>query len=256
MKITIIQGSPKKDSGNTALLLNELIKGMNEVNADVESVYSNSLSIEKCKGCFSCMFKTPGHCILNDEMQNIYSRLAESDTWIFASPVYWCGFPSGTRNLIERLSPFLKPEFEVYGDKLGHPWRDNINLKRIALLSTCGTPELFNFDSMISELKGICAKCGKNGVNTVEFSGAMLRPDAQQIGVMKSSCNDADDIFEALRISGKKLAYGEKIPEEILNKISRPLDKLSPGEKCSNKNTILMNLTLKNKSQPTTTINE
>ncbi|MBP7902324.1 MAG: flavodoxin family protein [Spirochaetes bacterium] len=248
MKVLIIQGSPKMDSGNTALLLNELIKGMNEVNADIELIYTNSLSIQNCKGCFSCMLKTPGYCILNDDMQNIYRRIAESDTLIFASPVYWCGFPSNTRNLIERLSPFLKPEFEVYGDKLGHPWRDNIKLSRIALLSTCGTPELFNFDSMISELKGICAKCGKNGVNTVEFSGAMLRPDAQKLRMLKNSGNDVEDILESLRISGRKLASGEKIPDEILNKISRPLDNLSPEEICDNKNIILKNLSLKNKA--------
>ena len=248
MKVLIIQGSPKMDSGNTAVLLDELTKGMLEVKAEIEVLYTKKLSIQKCEGCFACMFKSPGKCMIKDDMQNIYDRLAEADVWIFASPVYWCGFPSGTRNLVERLSPFLKPEFEVYGDKLGHPWRDHIKLKKIALLSSCGTPELFNFDSMISELKGICAKCGKNGINTVEFSGAMIRPDVQKLRMLKSSGNDADDIFEALRISGRKIASDEIIPEEILKTISRPLDNLSPEEICENKNIILKNLSLKNNS--------
>jgi len=52
----------------TELLLTHLIDGMREAGADVDLVHLRKKKIKNCIGCFTCMTKTPGKCVLTDDM--------------------------------------------------------------------------------------------------------------------------------------------------------------------------------------------
>ena len=61
IKVVVINSSPHKDKGNTALVLNPFMDGMREKGAEVEVYYTNELKIKPCKGDISCMRAT-GKC--------------------------------------------------------------------------------------------------------------------------------------------------------------------------------------------------
>jgi len=52
----------------TELMLSHLIDGMREAGADVDAVNLREKNIKNCIGCFTCMTKTPGKCVLKDDM--------------------------------------------------------------------------------------------------------------------------------------------------------------------------------------------
>ena len=69
MKIVVINGSPKKDKGNTAMIINPFLEGMKEAGAEVTLFYIKKLNIKRCRGCNMCLSKTPGKCYQRDDMK-------------------------------------------------------------------------------------------------------------------------------------------------------------------------------------------
>ncbi len=55
--------------------------------------------ISPCLGCDYCV---SGKCIHNDSMQQMYRKIQCSDIIVLAAPVYFCGFPSHVKAMIDR----------------------------------------------------------------------------------------------------------------------------------------------------------
>lgn len=239
MKVVVMHGSPKMDKGNTYSILSPFIDGMKNAGADVELIFTNQLSIEPCRGELHCMLKSPGNCIIKDDMQLIYSKLKSANMWVFSSPVYFGGFASSIRIILERLCPLIQPSFETYESVIGHPWRETVIVDKIALVASCGSLELFNFDALIAELKCICRKCGKYGVLTTKFAGALLFQDARDLTVNA----DINDFHHRLRFAameaGKNLIKEGSITSDFQNINNGNITKLSAEMIVQKKNTFL-----------------
>lgn len=68
-----------------------------------------SLSDKKinfCKGCCSCIKELDTYCIMQDNMQEIYKGIIDSDKIIIASPIYMNHITGILKNVIDRLNPF------------------------------------------------------------------------------------------------------------------------------------------------------
>ena len=102
MKIIGICGSPRK--GNTETLLIEALKGAKGANADVELILLREKNIKLCGGCLTC--EKTGKCHINDDMQEIYKKMLESDAIIFGSPTYYNNVTALFKNLIDRTNVF------------------------------------------------------------------------------------------------------------------------------------------------------
>jgi len=94
-----IAGSPRK-GGNTQLLLQEAIRGLREGGAETLHLILGELRISPCQNCGGC-FKQ-NLCIIQDEMQPIYSYLRELDILIVASPIFFCGLTAQTKGMMDR----------------------------------------------------------------------------------------------------------------------------------------------------------
>ena len=90
MKVIAINSSPRKDKGNTAQILNPFLDGIKEKGAEVEVYYTKELKIDPCRGDMTCM-RTTGKCFLNDDMEWLIPKIANSDILVFASPLYCDG---------------------------------------------------------------------------------------------------------------------------------------------------------------------
>jgi len=99
MKVLALYGSPRKE-GNTALLLQELVKGLHEQGAIVTEVSICDLQILPCVADYSCA--QSGECFLQDDMQDIYSHLTEHDCIVLAAPIFFYSVNAQTKALIDR----------------------------------------------------------------------------------------------------------------------------------------------------------
>ena len=108
MKVLLINGSPNKE-GCTFTALTEAANALNKEGIDTEIFWIGKKAIQGCIACFKC--NELGHCVFNDSVRELASRLDEFDGIIIGSPVYYAG-PNGS------LCAFLDRLFFSAGDKL------------------------------------------------------------------------------------------------------------------------------------------
>jgi multimeric flavodoxin WrbA len=103
MKITVFQGSPRKD-GNTDLLLGEAMKRVAGEDHQVTSFVLNEMSIRPCQNCGGC--EHTGLCVISDDMGEVYSAIREADRIVLASPIFFFGLSAQTKAMIDRCQAF------------------------------------------------------------------------------------------------------------------------------------------------------
>ena len=74
MRVLVLNGSPKAERSNTLNITRAFLKGFPE-GTEVEQVNLYKKDIKPCCGCFSCWSRTPGSCVLKDDMQDIYEKI-------------------------------------------------------------------------------------------------------------------------------------------------------------------------------------
>lgn len=141
MKVLVLNGSPRGERSNTMQLTRAFLKGMQRYEeCEVETVTVCQKKIEDCRGCFCCWTKTPGKCVIRDDMEQILNAYLEADVILWSFPLYYYGVPSRCKALMDRLLPTNLPFMAVSEgmEICGHPSRYDLSKKRFALLSTCG----------------------------------------------------------------------------------------------------------------------
>ena len=99
MKVLGIAGSPRR-SGNTDLLLDEVLRGAVSRGAEVKTVVLNDLKITPCQHCDACL--ETGRCRIEDDMQMIYHELEQADRVVLASPIQFMGPTAQMKAMIDR----------------------------------------------------------------------------------------------------------------------------------------------------------
>jgi len=145
MKITIFNGSPRAEKGNTYIISKEFSEGAKSAGAEVENIFLVAKRINYCKGCFTCWTKTPGKCVINDDMAELLLKFASSDIVVFATPLYVDNVSGIMKCFMDRLIPLLDPHFELDGGgECCHPTNGK-NVPKIAVISNCGFPQQSHF---------------------------------------------------------------------------------------------------------------
>jgi multimeric flavodoxin WrbA len=212
-RVVAINGSAKMENGNTALVLASFLDGVREAGASVELFYVKRLNVKPCTGEFYCWNKKPGECYINDDMQVLYPKLREADMLVLATPVY-IPLPGEMQNLINRLCPLVEPILEFQDGRTRARFHDDVNIRKIVLVSTCGWWEIGNFGTVLR----IAEELAKDV--SVEFAGAVLRPHAY---LMVENKEKAKKVTEALRQAGYELMKKGRMSKSLLEVISQPL---------------------------------
>jgi len=103
MKITAIYGSPR-EGGNTDLLLAEFVRGARESGSAVTEIVLRNYHFAPCIECGGC--NETGVCVLQDDMDMIYTQFQKSDILCLAAPVFFYGPNAQTKALIDRSQCF------------------------------------------------------------------------------------------------------------------------------------------------------
>ncbi len=125
--ILILNGSPR-EKGNSAVLASRASAGASEAGAQVESIYLHGLDIRACDACELC---SDGACVIEDDMQPIYPKLAAADAILLASPIYWFTITAQLKLCIDRWYGFQ-----------GHKWQE-VRHKQYGFILTYGDTDLY-----------------------------------------------------------------------------------------------------------------
>ena len=216
-KAVAINGSPRMERGNTAMVLNSFIEGMTDANCEVELFYASRIKVKPCAcGKMYCWNEMPGECCIKDKMQLLYPKLREADIVILATPVY-IPLPGDMQNIINRLCPLIDPVFEFRERRTRARFRKDVRIQSIVLVSTGGWWEKQNFGTVLRIVKEFAEDA------SVNFAGAVLRPHASVMKQEGELTQDGRAVLDAVRKAGYELVKDGVMREEILKAISHPL---------------------------------
>lgn len=141
MKVLVLNGSPRGERSNTLQLTKSFVSGFPE-DWQIDIIHICKRDIKPCMGCFSCWTKTPGKCVIDDDMQEIYTKIETADIIIESFPLYFFGMPSGFKAATDRCLPFMMPYLGTAaedGKASFHELRNSaMHDKHLVLISTCG----------------------------------------------------------------------------------------------------------------------
>ncbi len=108
MRVLGLEGSPR-ENGNTEKLVKVILEGAAVNGAKTMFYKLINLNISHCLGCFSC--RETGVCVTDDDMKRLLKEIQDSDVIILGSPVYMWQVSGQTKLFMDRLVPFIKPDF-------------------------------------------------------------------------------------------------------------------------------------------------
>jgi len=200
MKVLAINGSPKAKDSCTDKILKPLLKGMEEAGASTETIYLAEQDVHHCMGCFACWFKTPGECVIKDDMAHILAKIIATDLLIYGTPLYVYSSSGLMKNCLDRSIPLASPFMEEKeGGITVHPSRYGTEVKTL-LVSPCGFPEIDHFAPLIDSFKRTFNDA---------YLGEILRPAAELMRV-EAFKDQYDSYCINLTKAGKELITNGK----------------------------------------------
>ena len=110
MKALVILGSPRINM-NTDILLNEIIKGLQSKNVEVEKIMLGRLKFDPCIACDACA--RTGFCYKQDDLTSIYDKFNNSDIIVIGSPMYFNSVTAITKAMIDRCQSFWSSKYKL-----------------------------------------------------------------------------------------------------------------------------------------------
>lgn len=107
-KVLIISSSPRK-GGNSETLAAAFAAGASEAGNHVETIFLREKHYGFCKGCFAC--HKLGHCVIQDDVPQIISKMHDADILVFATPVYYYSVSGQLKTLFDRSNPLYAGDY-------------------------------------------------------------------------------------------------------------------------------------------------
>jgi multimeric flavodoxin WrbA len=213
MKILAINSSPRTGGeSKTELMLNHLVKGMQEAGAEVEVVNLREKKIKYCIGCFTCWTKTPGKCIHKDDMtKELFPKWLNSDLVVYATPLYHYTVNAEMKAFIERTLPVLEPFFEQRDKRTVHPLRQTP--PKAVVLSVAGFIEMSVFDQLSNYVQFLFGR-------HMGLLAEIYRPGAEMLSRIEDK---KEEVFAATIQAGRELVTSRQVSTETLNLIQQPI---------------------------------
>ncbi len=216
IRVAAINGSPRAEKGYTAMLMDPLIQGMRDAGAEVNIFYAKRFKVKPCTGEMHCWYRKPGKCYIRDDMQKVYPVLREADILVLATPVY-IPLPGEMQNIMNRMCPLVIPELQTRDRRTRARFRDDVKIKKVALVATGAWWEKENLDTVVCIAREFAEDA------SVEFAGAVLRPHAFLMKPKGELTKEGARILTMVRQAGRELVEKGKIAKKTLDLIARPL---------------------------------
>lgn len=172
MKILILNALNPKEEGYKQIqkILQEYLQ---EDKYSYEWINTREMNINMCigSGCLACNFKTPGLCIQEDDMQNLYPKLLQAKLLVFLTPISFGSYHSELKKVVDRFLPLKVPVYTIYKGELHHKnrYEEMPNLFSIGVLK----------DGMEDSKKIFDKLTERNAINMFieDFSSVIIKQD-------------------------------------------------------------------------------
>jgi len=161
MRILAINGSPRR-SGNSSLLLSELVQGAKGDGAVIEEIIAEQLNLDFCKGCLRCNL-IKRCAIESDNWGELSEKILNADSLIFASPIYFHHLSAPLKKIIDRFRSFVHVQITETGLKYlpWHKWQ-----KHFVLILSQGSPDRKEANPVLDLFKFMTGILGGENVLT------------------------------------------------------------------------------------------
>jgi len=211
MKFIIFNGSPVGANSNTNVIAEAFLSGAKRADADTENVFLIDKNVGHCKGCFTCWFKTPGKCVIQDDMTELLDKYNAADVVCFASPIYTWNMTAALKNFVDRLVPLKSPLIVNSGGNFDLA-DSKPKTQQFVVISNCGFPGNNNFETM----KVVVASC-KPALEIYRNCGKLLKSKDEKI---KEIVNEYLQVVEQ---AGYEMATQNCVSEETKSKLEMQL---------------------------------
>jgi multimeric flavodoxin WrbA len=148
------------------------------------------MNILPCRSCGSCGIRTPGLCVIKDEMPEVMRAIAQSYYYVLLTPIRFGGYSSQLKKAIDRMMSLGLPFYMVKKGHLLHPMRYGTKLLiGIGIAEEgCAGEEEENFRLLVA----------RNGLNMqCDYRTLVFRPgeEAGKIG---------DELDRIIKEAGRK----------------------------------------------------
>lgn len=108
MKILVLNGSPRPN-GNTAGMIAVFREAAESRGHQVSVFNVCKMKINGCLACEYCHGQGRGSCVQQDDMQEIYEELKNTEMLVLAAPIYYHGISGQLKCVIDRFYSALYP---------------------------------------------------------------------------------------------------------------------------------------------------
>ena len=211
MRVTVFNGSPRGRASNSHKIVEPLLEGAREAGAKTEEVFLIEKNIEHCRGCFACWGKTPGKCIIDDDMAELIDRYLDSDYVGMATPVYGMFMTAVLKNFTDRFLPLATPH--IHKNKDGSFYHDGRvkQFPRQFFIANSGFPGDHNFDLLKAYIshQGFVLEVYRNCGEALDLSEDNDPETNSRIS----------EFFNALREAGSEMVKNGRVSTETVDRI-------------------------------------
>ena len=140
----------------------------------MEHISLKGKNIGFCIGCLAC--QNTQRCVINDDTVEIAEKVKNSDTLVFATPIYYYEMSGQMKTLLDRLNPLYPSDYK---------FRD------VYMLSVAAADEEFVPQKAESGLQG-WVDCFKKA----EFSGSLFCGGIGDMGEASSKSEELSEAYE------------------------------------------------------------
>ncbi|WP_371371447.1 flavodoxin family protein [Sporomusa aerivorans] len=152
-KLVAFIGSPRKN-GNTATLVDEVTRGALDAGTQTTLFNLYDMNIKPCQGCLVC--RKTGHCIMQDDFQNLFKHIIEADVVVFGSPIYVWQITGQMKLLWDRLCGLFDENFKL-----------RYASKSAIMVYSQGNPNQDAFKASFQSNEAVLKMLGLNVVETI-----------------------------------------------------------------------------------------
>jgi multimeric flavodoxin WrbA len=218
MIITAFNGSPRGKESTTYVMVESFLAGAREAGAETEQVLLAEKQIAACKGCFACWLKTPGKCVINDDMPELLKKIAISDIIVFATPLYVFNVTGIMKNFMDRMIAAADPHFEQDENGASRHIATRANAPKIVAISNCGFPEQVHFKVLHSLFEVLAHHMHTELIAEIYRGEGALLTNAPLL--LKPLVHHYKKLLEE---AGKQVVKYSKLSEELVTKLNKPL---------------------------------